>query len=247
MKINYFFLKSFGILALLTCLSFTSSKSSKAEFYKGLKKYCNSLPKEFGQISDERKKDLTEFGNYVIERKTANKNCNLLFICTSNSRRSHLAQVWAQTASIYYGLDSINTFSGGTEATRVHPHTVAALKRAGFSLETSQSGDNPVYFVAAGNKSGQWGIFSKKYSHTINPKNEFGAAMVCSEADKSCPTVEGADLRVGLAYDDPKYFDGTPSQDLKYDERCRQIAREMFFMMDYVKQKLIIKAESVKK
>jgi hypothetical protein len=35
--------------------------------------------------------------------------------------------------------------------------------------------------------------------------------MVCSEADKSCPSVDGAELRVGMPYDDPKYFDGTPS------------------------------------
>ena len=70
--------------------------------------------------------------------------------------------------------------------------------------------------------------------------------MVCSEADKSCPSVDGAELRIPLAYDDPKYYDNTPSQEQKYDERCQQIAREMFFMMDYVKQKLVLKAESKK-
>jgi hypothetical protein len=49
-----------------------------------------------------------------------------------------------------------------------------------------------------------------------------------------------------MPYDDPKYFDGTPSQNQKYDERCREIAREMFFIMDHVKQKLILKMEAKK-
>ena len=146
--------------------------------------------------------------------------------------------------AIYYGLDSVGTFSGGTEASRVHINTVAALKRCGFSVETSQAGENPNYFVYAGDKISLGVIYSKKYTNTINPKNNFLAAMVCSEADKSCPSVDGADIRVALPYEDPKYYDNTPSQDLKYDERCRQIAREMFFVMDYVKQKLILKLES---
>jgi hypothetical protein len=128
----------------------------------------------------------------------------------------------------------------------VHPNTVAALRRCGFSVTTNQSGDNPTYFVTAGNEIGEWAISSKKYGSSINPKNNFCAAMVCSEADKSCPNVEGAELRIGLAYDDPKYYDNTPSQNQMYDERCRQIAREMFFMMDYVKKKLILKTESKK-
>lgn len=235
-----------GMLAVALMLVLTSFTGEKVDFYKKLKKYCQSLPTEFNQIPEERKKELTEIGNYVIEKRTAKKTCQLMFICTSNSRRSHMAQVWSQSASIYYGLDSIWTFSGGTEATRVHPNTVAALKRAGFGVETGQAGDNPTYFVTAGNTLGQWAIVSKKYNSVLNPKSNFCAAMVCSDADKSCPVVEGAELRVALPYDDPKYYDGTPSQDQKYDERCRQIAREMFFVMDCVKQKMILSVESKK-
>lgn len=247
MKTKYSLLKiGIGILSLVLCLSFVSTKTGSVKFYKGLKKYCSTLSAEFNQIPEERKKELVEIGNYVIDERLGNKTCKLLFICTSNSRRSHMAQVWAQSATFYYGLDSIWTFSGGTEATKVHTNTVAALKRAGFSIETNQTGNNPTYFVTAGNSLGQWGIFSKKYNNAVNPKTGFCAAMVCSEADRSCPHVEGADLRVSLAYDDPKYYDNTPSQDQKYDERCRQIAREMFFLMDYVKQKLILKVESKK-
>lgn len=241
----FFTFQKIAIIALIVviCAAFTKSYTS-VNFYKDLRKYTSALPNEFNQITEERKKELLEIGNYVIEKRLTQKSCKLLFICTSNSRRSHMAQIWAQTASIYYGVDSVLTFSGGTEATKVHPNTIAALKRCGFSVETSQVGENPNYFVYAGDKVPLGIIYSKKYTNHINPKSNFLAAMVCSEADKSCPSVDGAELRVALTYDDPKYYDNTPSQDQKYDERCRQIAREMLFMMDYVKQKLILKLES---
>lgn len=233
-------------LAIIALLSAFSLVNSNTTFYKKLNKYCSTLPSEFNQISDERKKDLKEIGDYIIEKKTANKRTNLLFICTSNSRRSHMGQIWATTASIYYGIDSLFTFSGGTEATKVNINAVSALRRCGFSVTNSQSGDNPMWFVAMGNEIAGFAIFSKKFSHSINPKKDFCAIMVCSEADKSCPSVDGADLRIALPYEDPKYYDNTPSQDQKYDERCRQIATETFFMMSYVKEKWILKSESKK-
>jgi arsenate reductase len=236
-------LKIFSIvLCIVIASAFTTSP--KVKFFKKLSKYCAVLPSEFSKISEERKKDISEMGDYIIKNRLENKKCNLLFICTSNSRRSHMAQVWAYTASLYYGVDSIFTFSGGTEATKVNINAINAFKRCGFSTSSNGVGENPYWTIGLGDNSGQFMIFSKKYTHNQNPKKDFGAFMVCSEADKSCPTVEGADIRIGLPYEDPKYYDNTPSQDQKYDERCHQIATEMFFMFDYVKQKLILKSES---
>ena len=227
---------------ILVATAFTST--TKVKFAKALSKYCKSLPNEFNQISTERKKDIMEMGDYVFKKRVANTKCNILFICTSNSRRSHMAQIWAYTASLYYGIDSIDTFSGGTEATKVNINAINALRRAGFSAGSNNVGDNPNWTIGIGKNAGQLLIYSKKYTNAQNPKNNFGAFMVCSDADKSCPNVEGAELRIALPYEDPKYYDNTPSQDQKYDERCRQIAVEMFFMFDYIKQKLILKTES---
>jgi arsenate reductase (thioredoxin) len=233
-------------IVIVLCLTLMSSftKGPKIKFAKQLSKYCKTLANDFDKISEERKNDLIEMGDYIITKRVENKKCNLLFICTSNSRRSHMAQIWAYTASLYYGVDSIFTFSGGTEATKVNINAISAIRRCGFSASTSDGGDNPVWTIGMGANAGQFLIFSKKYAHSQNPKTDFGAFMVCSQADKSCPVVEGADIRIALPYDDPKYFDNTPSQDQKYDERCRQIATDMFFMFDYVKQKLILKSES---
>jgi hypothetical protein len=101
--------------------------------------------------------------------------------------------------------------------------------------------------INAGKNYGEWPLFSKKYNDYNNPQSGFCAVMVCSEADKSCPTIGGAAERIGLPYDDPKYYDNTPSETLKYNERCREIAREMFFVMDYVKQEFILHSEAAKK
>jgi hypothetical protein len=212
-------------------LNYSFSPEKSMELLPSLASYCSTLPSEFNQIPEERKAELLEISQFVAEKRASHLPADLNFVCTSNSRRSHMAQIWAQTAAHFYGLDSVWTFSGGTEETRVHKNTIAALGRVGFELSSNRQADNPIWLVTIG-KGNAWAIFSKKYDHGTNPKKGFGAVMVCSEADKSCPSVAGADFRLGLPYEDPKLFDGTALQDKKYDERCRQIAREMFFVME---------------
>jgi hypothetical protein len=145
-----------------------------------------------------------------------------------------MAQVWSQIAAYYYGIDSVFTFSGGTEQTRVNINAIDALIRTGIEIYSNNQGENPLRYIRVSNKINPWVIFSKKYTDAINPKNNFAAVMVCSEADKACPFVEGAELRIGLPYQDPKEFDNSPLKEVKYDERCRQIAREMFYILDFV-------------
>jgi protein-tyrosine-phosphatase len=240
-------MKALKLFAVFTALTISSFAQTKVQLNKDLKKYIANVTAEFNQISDERKKILTELGDFILEDKQKHNKVNLTFICTSNSRRSHLSQLWMQTASIYYGVDSIITFSGGTEATEVNVRAVNALKRTGFSISRPANTLNSPYFVNVGSGTDNWMIYSKKYDNFQNPKSNFIAVMVCSEADKSCPTVEGANGRVGLPFEDPKYYDNTPSEEQKYDETCRLIARELLFVADYVKTKLILKIESTKK
>ena len=72
--------------------------------------------------------------------------------------------------------------------------------------------------------------FSKIYSESPNPTSDFCAVMTCGHADKSCPVVKGCSRRVALLYEDPKKFDDTPQEAAGYDERCRQICREMLYL-----------------
>ncbi len=222
---------------------FTNSNDSQKkmpEFYEKLANYCQTLPDEFEQIPEERKEKLIELGDYILTKKQDQQPVQITVICTHNSRRSHMGQLWLQTAAAYYEVDQVSTFSGGTEGTAFNPRAVAALERAGFQIEktTEQKGENnPVYKGSFGKNLGEHIMFSKKYSHPANPQKDFCAVMVCSEADEACPIVFGADGRISIPYVDPKAFDNTDQEAAKYDERCRQIAREMFWVMDYVRKK----------
>ena len=63
-------------------------------------------------IPDQRINSL----QFIIEELKKNKDLNLPsklnFICTHNSRRSQLCQIWSETIFNYYGFDRIHSFSG---------------------------------------------------------------------------------------------------------------------------------------
>jgi protein-tyrosine-phosphatase len=181
-------------------------------------------------IPAERKESLDLIAAFVKERKAAGATADLTFICTHNSRRSHLSQLWAATAAWSLGLDHVHTYSGGTEATAFNPRAVAAVERAGFQV-VKPEGKNPVYEVSFVKDRAAEHCWSKKYDDLANPQKDFCAVMTCSEADTNCPIVHGALDRVSLPYSDPKEADGTPEEAARYDERCLQIAAELWYVM----------------
>lgn len=204
--------------------------------YPKLENYIAGLVLHFGSISKDRKKDLKEVANYIRTKLSAGEPAKLIFICTHNSRRSHLAQIWTQTAAVYYNIDKIETYSGGTEATAFNTRAVAAVERAGFKVN-DHGGENPRYEVSFSEQSEPMICFSKKFDDDFNPDKNFTAIMTCSDADENCPFVPGAEFRKPITYIDPKEADGTEREEEVYDQRCRQIATEMFYMMNHVRSK----------
>jgi len=196
-----------------------------------LQRYVNDrvLP-AVENIPAERQESLDLLAAFIKERKAAAATADLTFICTHNSRRSHLSQLWAATAAWQYGQDHVRTYSGGTEATAFNPRAVAAVERAGFQV-LKPEGKNPVYEVSFAPDHTAERCWSKKYDDAANPQKDFCAVMTCSEADKNCPIVFGALDRISLPYNDPKAADGTPEEAARYDERCLQIASELFYVM----------------
>jgi len=188
----------------------------------------------FDDIPDTRKALLKELAEFVELQLTEGNEAKLTFICTHNSRRSHMAQIWAQTAAAQYGIPHVETFSGGTEATAFNPRAVAALKRAGFEIEKTNEEKNPLYHVRYHAEAPPMAAFSKVYNHKPNPDNGFCAVMTCSDADEACPIVSGAEKRIAITYVDPKAHDDTDQETAAYDERCRQISSEMLYAFSQV-------------
>lgn len=190
---------------------------------------------EFERISDNRKTILEALARFVQNRIDAGEATHLNFICTHNSRRSHIAQIWAQTAAYHYNISNVKCFSGGTEATAFNARAVKALQEAGFYIIKVKEGDNPVYEVQFSLQVNAIKAFSKRYDDAVNPKQNFAAVMTCSHADENCPLVLGATQRIALTYDDPKDFDGTPQEEGKYRERVYEIGREILWAFSKVK------------
>ena len=224
---------------ILTLIMLTFSCMKKDSFYTALDDYLKGIKSEFNEIPESRIEILHQLGDYVISALKEDRQVHLVFICTHNSRRSQFGQVWALTAAQFYGIRNIATFSGGTGSTAFNPRAVDAIKRAGYQVETRESNpDNPRYIISSGKDLQDNLMFSKKYNDKANPDNGFCAIMVCSDADEACPIVPGAENRISMPYDDPKAFDDTDQEQAKYDERCRQIAHEMFYAFKYVRTSL---------
>lgn len=196
--------------------------------FDAVRTYLDQIALELDQIPAERKAVLDGLAEFY--RSSESKAFN--FICTHNSRRSHLGQIWGAAACDYHGIARIASFSGGTEATAMNPRIVGALERVGLVVEGTP-GENPRYAVRWSTSEGVT-CWSKTYSDPANPASDFCAVMTCTDADEGCPVVLGAAARISLPFIDPKVSDDTPSEALTYDARCRQIAREMLYAFGQV-------------
>ena len=186
-------------------------------------------------VSEERKQILNPLLQYIQEKATKKEVINLNFICTHNSRRSHLAQIWAQTMAHYYTVSFVNSYSGGTEATNMNSTIVATLRDNGFKIESLSANTNPVYAIKYSDNLPAIIGFSKKYDDDFNPVSAFCAIMTCSQADDGCPFISGAEKRVPITFEDPKIYDNTPQEKEKYLERSLQIAAEMHYVFSAIK------------
>jgi arsenate reductase len=210
--------------------------ATAAKLLPELQPYTDQVAAELHLVPSARKPVLDAIAADITTRLNAGKPAYLTFICTHNSRRSHMSQIWAQTAAHYYGLDNVHAFSGGTEVTACNCRTITAMRRAGFTVEDATTGENPLYLVHYAPDRPPIRAYSKLYNADDNPRSEFIALMTCSSADLKCPTVNGAIARHAIHYIDPRLCDDTPTETAAYNERCREIAREMFYILSQVRR-----------
>ncbi|WP_145001108.1 protein-tyrosine-phosphatase [Olleya sp. Hel_I_94] len=186
-------------------------------------------------ISESRKEVLQPLADYIQSKVNNNLEIRINFICTHNSRRSHLSQIWAQTIASYFAIKNVFCYSGGTEATAVYPMVIKTLNQSGFKINALSNDKNPIYSIKYSNNEHPIIGFSKTLDDDFNPQSQFAAIMTCSQADGGCPFIAGAEQRIPITFEDPKAFDNTPQQEEKYNERSLQIATEMLFVFSQIK------------
>ncbi|SHJ94460.1 arsenate-mycothiol transferase ArsC [Pseudozobellia thermophila] len=202
--------------------------------YKKIEETLSRLNVE--SIAEARKNTLRPLVEFIQGKVDRKETVRINFICTHNSRRSHLSQVWAQALASYFNIGNVSCYSGGTESTALFPMVAETLKQAGFKVfKISETDDNPVYSIKYDENEHPIIGFSKKLDSEFNPKSHFAAVMTCSQADNGCPFIAGAEKRIPITFEDPKAFDNTPQQAEKYQERSMQIATELFYVFSQIK------------
>ena len=185
-------------------------------------------------LSNERKEVLQPLIEYIQTKIDTQQPIRLNFICTHNSRRSHLSQIWAQTMAFHFGIKNIFCYSSGTEATAMFTKVGEILVNQGFQIQQLSNNKNPVYAVKYDENEAAIICFSKTFDDSFNPNSAFAAIMTCSSADAGCPFITGAEKRLPIRYDDPKAFDGTDLMDAKYAERSLEIASELYYVFSKI-------------
>ncbi|WP_459555356.1 low molecular weight phosphatase family protein [Lacunimicrobium album] len=224
------------LMTLFSLAAMTTSASAGNPLLPAVNDFVSQRVTEFDQIPESRKQELAAVAAYVSKQHEAGKSAKLTFICTHNSRRSHLSQIWAMVAASYYQIGDVETYSGGTEATAFNPRAVATIKRAGMQVKQEGNPANPRYLVSYQTSGDPLTCFSKVYNDPSNPQKEFCAVMTCQSANEACPIVQGSNSRIAVAYEDPKVADNTPEETTRYDERSAQICREMLYLFSLVKK-----------
>ncbi|MFD1161359.1 arsenate-mycothiol transferase ArsC [Hwangdonia seohaensis] len=206
--------------------------TEKTTLYTEIKRVINAL--NIDGISNERKAILQPLADFIQAKVSNHQEIRINFICTHNSRRSHLSQVWAQTLAYYLNIKNVFCYSGGTETTALFPMVAKTLRNSGFQIKTISKSENPIYAIKYADNAHPIIGFSKKMDDDFNPKSGLVAVMTCDSANEACPLVPGAEQRVPITFVDPKAFDNTPQQVEKYHERSLQIATELFYVFSQI-------------
>jgi arsenate reductase (thioredoxin) len=107
----------------------------------------------------------------------------VLFLCTHNSARSQLAEGLLRK----WAGDQFEVFSAGTEATRVHPLAIQAMRELGIDISEQRSKTLDEYV-------------GQDFDYVIT---------VCDKANEMCPIFPSDPERIHWSFEDPSQAKGT--------------------------------------
>jgi arsenate reductase (thioredoxin) len=132
------------------------------------------------------------------------KKRRVLFVCTHNSARSHMAEAMLRA----WGGDRFDAFSAGTEATGIRPETIQVMEEIGISFE------------------GHW---SKTIGEFRGQSFEW-FITVCDEAQKNCPVLRGVENVGHWSIEDPSRAKGSAEERLAVFRRVRDHIRDRLLL-----------------
>lgn len=190
------------------------------------------------KLANNRENLLEKIANKIAKVIKENGTVNLNFICTYNSRRSQLSQVWAYYAMEHYGIYQGNSFSSGVTVSSFHGSTIKALEACGFRFSLEKfSHQNPKYIINFSGAQKEVLGFSKLIENDIN-ETPFIAITTCDEAERKCSANLDGLEHFHLPYIDPKTSDGQPNEKETYLQTSLLIAGEMGYLFAKVKDLL---------
>ena len=117
------------------------------------------------------------------------KKPKVLFLCTHNSARSHMAEAFLRK----YAGDRFEVYSAGMHPTELHPLMKKVMKEMGFDMR------------------GHEVKRLKQYLGTTH----FGYIItVCARAESECPVFPGVSIRIYWPFYAPSEFEGTEEEKL---------------------------------
>ena len=132
--------------------------------------------------------------------KQGDKKKRVLFICTHNSARSHIAEGLLKTL---YG-ERYEAMSAGTEPSQVNPFAIKVMEEIGIDIADHRS------------KSVK-GFVDQAFDVVIT---------VCDHARETCPYFPGGKKRSHRGFEDPASFEGSEEETLAAFRRVRDEIRE---------------------
>ncbi len=123
----------------------------------------------------------------------------VLFLCTSNSARSQMAEAFLRK----YAGDRFEVHSAGLEPKGLNPLTVRVMEEVGVDMSGHRS-------------KGIGGYLGKVLFQYL--------ITVCDDADKNCPTIwPGVAQRLHWSFEDPAAFEGTEEEKLAKFRQVRDL------------------------
>jgi arsenate reductase len=125
------------------------------------------------------------------------KKTRVLFLCTGNSCRSHMAEGFLRTLA---GEEFESLSAGARPAGDVHPLAIESMKEAGvdISKHTSKSIDS---------------FAGQNIDYLIT---------VCDNAREACPTFPGAAKQLHWSFEDPAHATGNDEEKMRVFRRVRE-------------------------